>query len=390
MKTACAARVVPKRIARNFTTLLLLAASSPLFAQSAPTQSIFASGLTGPTKADVTYLGGLLVSERGTGLNDGRLSVVDRAGNTQAIIAGLPSGIDATNGVSGAQGVVVRGCCVVDLAIGEGDTLRFDGPPRQVANPAGPNSPLFSSALRFTFNRTLHNVSEPFELTAADHNKLADGYQVEKTNAAGDWVKVRPLGDLKDFRPDPVTNVRGSNPFGIADNRSEPGLLLADAGQNSVVAIGSWFGPPRTVVRFAPVRNAPGVLPPVSDAVPTSIRHYEGSKYLVTLLTGVPFVSGSASVRVVDIEQRTVRTLITGLTSATDVLPIGSAIYVLEISSNLSQGAPGRLLRFASPTAQPEVVASGLLGASGMTYSAPLRSIFITESFAGRITRVPL
>lgn len=387
MKTAFATRMASRRIA---TTLVLLAASAPLFAQSPPTQSVFVSGLTGPTKADVTYLGGLLVSERGTGMNDGRLSVVDGSGNARAIVAGLPSGIDATDGVSGAQGVVVRGCCVVDLAIGEGDTLRFEGPPRQVPNPNGANSPLFSTALRFTFNRTLHNVSDAFELTVADHATLADGYAVEKKNSAGEWLKVRALADTKDFRPDPVTNVRGSNPFAIADNRSEPGLLLADAGQNSVVAIGSWSGPPRTVVRFAPVRNAPGVIPPVSDAVPTSIRHYEGSKYLVTLLTGVPFAPGNASVRVVDIAQRSQRPLITGLTSATDVLSIGSAIYVLEISSNLSQGAPGRLLRFASPAAQPEVVASGLLGASGMTYSAPLRSIFITEVFAGRITRVPL
>ncbi|MBL8267240.1 ScyD/ScyE family protein [Steroidobacter sp.] len=372
-----------------FATLLLLTASAPLFAQSS-TQTVFVSGLTGPTKTDVTYLGGLLVSERGTGMNDGRLTVVDRSGNAHAIVGGLPSGIDATNGVSGAQGVVVRGCCVVDLAIGEGDVLRFEGPPRQVPNPTGPNSPLFSTALRFTFNRTLHTVSDAFELTAADHAKLADGYNVEKKNSAGEWLMVRVLADTKDFRPDPVTNVRGSNPFALTDNRSETGMLLADAGQNSVVAIGPWFGPPRTVVRFNPVRNAAGVIPPVSDAVPTSIRHYEGSKYLVSLLTGVPFVPGNASIRVVDIAKRTEQPLISGLTSATDVLSLGSAIYVLEISSNLSQGAPGRLLRFASPTAQPEVLATGLLGASGMTYSAPLRSIFITEVFAGRVTRVQL
>ncbi|MDY6945434.1 MAG: ScyD/ScyE family protein [Pseudomonadota bacterium] len=390
MKTAFATRLAPRRIASGITALLLLTGSTPLFAQSPPAQSVFVSGLTGPTKADTTYLGGLLVSERGTGMNDGRLTVVDRSGIAHAIVGGLPSGIDATNGVSGAQGVVVRGCCVVELAIGEGDTLRFDGPPRQVPNATGANSPLFSTVLRFTFNRTVHNVSDAFELTPADHANLADGYSVEKTNSAGDWVKVRVLGDTKDFRPDPVTNVRGSNPFGIAENRSDNGLLLADAGQNSIVAIGSWSGPPRTVVRFAPIRNAPGVVPPVSDPVPTAIRHYQGSKYLVSLLTGVPFVPGNASIRVVDIDKRNVRTLITGLTSVTDVLPIGSAIYVLEISSNLSQGAPGRLLRFASPTAKPEVVASGLLGASGMTYSAALRSIFITESFAGRITRVPL
>jgi hypothetical protein len=386
MRAAGVARGLSKRIRVGVGALALLAAA-PLFAQ---TQSVFVSGLNGPTKLDVTYLGGLLVSERGTGMNDGRLVVVDRLGNARAIVGGLPSGIDATNGVSGPQAVVVRGCCVVDLAIGEGDVLRFEGAPRQVPNPVGPNSPLYSTVLRFTFNRTLHTVSDAFEITAADQATLVDGHAVEKNNSAGEWMKVRVLADTKDFRPDPVTNVRGSNPFGMTDNRSQLGLLLADAGQNSVVAIGSWFGPPRTVVRFAQIRNAPRVVPPASDAVPTSIRHYNGHEYLVSLLSGVPFLQGNASIRLVNVVRRTQRPLITGLTSVTDVLPIGSSIYVLEISSNLSEGAPGRLLRFTSPTAQPEEIASGLVGASGMTYSAPLRSIFIAESFAGRITRVPL
>lgn len=387
MKTACAVRGSSKRISIGITALLLAATAPPLLAQ---TQSVFVSGLNAPTKTDVTYLGGLLVSERGTGVNDARLTVVDRTGNAKAIVGGLPSGVDATTGVSGAQGVLVRGCCVVDLAIGEGDTLRFEGAPRQVPNPIGPNSPLYSTVLRFTFNRTLHNVSDAFELTAEDHATLADGQPIEKNNSAGEWMRVRALADTKDFRPDPVTNVRASNPFGITDNRSEPGVLLADAGQNSVVAIGSWFGPPRTVIRFAPIGNGPGAVPPVSDPVPTAIRHYQGHEYLVSLLSGVPFATGNASIRLVNVVRRTQRVLIPGLTSVTDVLPIGSSIYVLEISSNLSQGAPGRLLRFASPTAQPEVIASGLQGASGMTYSAPLRSIFIAESFAGRITRVAL
>jgi hypothetical protein len=166
------------------------------------------------------------------------------------------------------------------------------------------------------------------------------------------------------------------------------GALLVDSGQNSVVQLDA-FQWPKTLLRFPPIQNPPGG-PPFSDAVPTSIRHYGGNKYLVSLLTGVPFRPGAASIRVLDIKTRKQSTLISGLTSVTDVLPIGTDIYVLEISTDLNGGAPGQLLRFSSPSAAPVVVASGLIGGSGMAYSARERAIYVAEIFTGRIIRVPL
>jgi len=72
-----------------------------------------------------------------------------------------------------------------------------------------------------------------------------------------------------------------------------------------------------------------------------------------------------------------------GLSSASDVLPIGSSLYVLELFS-------GRLLRFSTPSSMPVEVATGLIGPTVMVYEPRQRSIFVTELFAGQIRRVDL
>jgi hypothetical protein len=365
-----------------------LVAMSP--AGAAHQASTFATGLTGPVKLDLTRQGNLLVTERGTAANDGKLSLVDKAGAVRPILTGLPSGIETTGTPSGPQSPVVDGCCVVHLTIGEGDMLRFAaaGPPgRQVPNETGSVSPIFSSVLRLVFNQPLDRLGSSFALTPADHGALADGKTVRIDNASGESVWIRLVVDFKDARPDPVTNVRGSNPFHMIASAHDDSLLVVDSGQNALLKLerNSW---PQVVVRFPPIAQAAGVIPPFSDAVPTAVRHLNGSRYVVSLLTGVPFTPGSASVRVVNASNGQWSDLLTGLTSATDVLVIGHQVYVLQISTNLSAGAPGQLIRFKNKTAPPEVVVTGLIGASGMVYDPARDSIFVTELFAGRITRI--
>jgi hypothetical protein len=350
--------------------------------------SVFASGLTGPAKVEVTHRGNVLVTERGTANNDGKLTRIDRSGAALPLVTGLPSGIETTGQPSGPQAPVVANCCVLHLTIGEGDMLRFSpaGPPAQVPNATGSVSPIFSSVLRLVFSRPIDALTAGFELTRADHDTLADGRTVKLANAAGDALWIRLVVDFKDARPDARTNVRGSNPFHMIAAQHSDGLMVVDSGQNALLEVGS--GWPRVVTRFPPVAQAPGVVPPFSDAVPTAVRHLNGNRYLVSQLTGVPFTAGSASIRLVNAATGSDTPFISGLTSVTDVLKIGNAIYVLEISSDLSTGAPGRLLYFRNRNASPVEVASGLIGASGMAYDAKRDAIFIAEMFAGRITRV--
>lgn len=365
-------------------SVLLSLASGAALAQSAT----FATGLTGPVKLELTQHGNLLVTERGTAANDGKLSLVDRHGVVRPILTGLPSGIETTGVPSGPQAPVLTGCCLLELSIGEGDMLRF-GPGGQVPNTTGSVSPIFSSVLRLVFNRPLDYLDGPFELTHADHNRLADGHTVRLENGTGEKVWIRMVVDFKDARPDPATNVRGSNPFHMALLKHGGGLLVVDSGQNSLLQLG-YFGWPEVVVRFPPIVNPAGVIPPVSDAVPTAVRHYYGSKYLVSLLTGFPFRPGAASVRLVDVKDGTQTPFITGLSSVTDVLPVGKDIYVLQISADLAQGAPGQLLKFSNPAGPPQVVVPVLIGPSGMVYDPKRKAIFIAEIFAGRIIRVDL
>lgn len=377
---------------KSNTLLRALAASlalAPAIAQSYQT-TVFATGLTGPVKMDLTRQGNLLVTEQGTANNDGELSRVDSDGSVQTILSGLPSGIEVTGGPSGPQAPAVDGCCVVHLTIGEGDMLRRDPavPGRQLPNLTGSVSPIFSSVLRLVFNRPLDQLSAGFALTREHHDALADGHTVRLDNAAGDRVWIRMVVDFKDARPDPLTNVRGSNPFHMILSRHADGLLVVDSGQNALLDVGS--GWPRVIVRFPRVAQAAGVVPPFSDAVPTAVRHVRDNKYLVSQLTGVPFAPGVASIQLVNADTGKSSTFIAGLTSVTDLLIARGDYFVLEISSNLGAGAPGRLLRFANRNSAPVEVATGLIGGSGLAYDPKRKAIFIAELFTGRILRVDL
>lgn len=73
-----------------------------------------------------------------------------------------------------------------------------------------------------------------------------------------------------------------------------------------------------------------------------------------------------------------------------DTLRLGGNFHVLELSANLAQGLPGRLLRITGPGTAPEVVADGLAGPSSMVYVHEQRAVYVTETFAGRVSRVPL
>src|SRR5262245_21150321 len=346
-------------------------------AEASAESVIVASGLTGPIKLDVTERGNVVVSERGTGQSDGRLSVVNRNGQVQTLLEGWPCGIEVIGDAAGPTAVLVRGCCVVELAIGEGDTLRFPGGvpgPTQIPNPS-PTSPLSSSVLRIVFSYPVDQLIGGFSLDAADREALADGFPVHLENANGEDASVRLVSDLKDFRPDSATNVRGSNPFGVTRGNLADGLLIADGGANSLVQLGA-LGPPKTLLRFAQVDVPSGGK---TDAVPTSVRHYKGDQYLVTLFAGLPFEPGSASVRVVDVAKRTEKPLITGLWTVTDVLPIDAGLYVLEMFS-------GRLLRFATPTSAPVTVATDLITPTSMEYAPRQHAIYITELVVGRVS----
>ncbi|HTF65174.1 MAG TPA: hypothetical protein VK638_21075, partial [Edaphobacter sp.] len=210
------------------------------------------------------------------------------------------------------------------------------------------------------------------------------------------------------------------NPYGLLVEKG--GLYLPDAGQNSLVKIpvelgrpqmrfpfesgrpemkiSTEAGSPQTIIHFPPVPNTAGFGPPVSQAVPNSIRGFSRHFALVSLLSGFPFGPGASSVRLVNLEDGTQKPFITGLTTAVDVLPYdgdrGSGPFlVLEYAGGFNPTTrtfvgPGRLLRFTTPSAAPEVLVDGLTTPTSMAIDPHTHELFITEIGTGQIIRVIL
>ena len=360
-------------------------------AQSATT---FTGGLKAPSKLVLTNKGNLLVAESGQGPNTGRLSLVDRqTRQRRTILDGLPSGPTPEGGTSGPSGLAVRGRTAY-VVIGAGDAVTAGpAPGTERANP-NPSSPILSSVLAVHAPANVEELTEGFALTAADHAALKGGARLTLSNGRGDRLTVELVADFPDYvaepRPDFADNVRVSNPFGAAVSGHL--LYVNDASHNLVRIVGLNSGAFTTFNTFAPVDNPLPFGPPKIDYVPTHVRLF-GDDLLVTNLTGFPFPPGKAEVRRVDTLTAQQQTFIPNLTTAMDVLPVDvpgpvEKFLVLELSTNMTQNAPGRLLLFDSPSAQPAVLAAPLIGATAMARDQKTGDIFLTELFTGRVMRV--
>jgi hypothetical protein len=404
-----------------------LALCLALAATAAIAQPVLVAGAATPFKLARTPGGNFLLTESGTGAHDGAVHVVSVWGDRFRLLSGLPSAVTSEGGAIGPTGVADAHRTVY-IVLGEGDSLGESVPPTQVPNPEGISSAIFSSLLRARFEPVPDGIREGFALTAADHQALADGHTVVKTNDSGERVEIDLLADFRDLAPDPVLSVRQSNPFAAtvaggltADDLDELGfagdvaaadffarlfpdtalgrrfeerrrVYVVDAGMNTVVEVDAVTGRWRVLARVPPQPNPlfPGFGGPVMDPVPTGIHLAASGELLVTILPGFPFPPGAAKVLSVDRASGALTTRFDGLSSATDVLEVGGATYVVELSTDFLAGAPGRVVRFAAPGAAPEVVAGGLIGPTGLAHDPSRDELLVAESFTGRVRRIPL
>ena len=157
------------------------------------------------------------------------------------------------------------------------------------------------------------------------------------------------------------------------------------------VAITPALGAPVALADFAPVISTlPALGPPVSEAVPASIREV-GNDYLVSLLTGFPFGPGAASVWRVNRFTGATERVLTGLQTAVDVLPItatGDQSYVLEYSLAFLTNGAGRLIRVDGVRGTSLVLAAPLQNPTSMALDTRTGDLFVTEFRANRIVRV--
>lgn len=350
-------------------------------------------GLRTPVKLLALPSGQLLVTEAGNAPNTGRVSFVDRDGRRSTVIDGLPSGFGGPGNAepSGPSGLLQVGRRLY-VVIGQGDNaIETAG---AIPNPS-PSSPLFSSVLLLEFPDGAEDFGFNFTLPISAHGPLAAGQGVYLRNALGESVRVSRLVDFPDFVAEPTAaqprNVRLSNPFGIVG--SNVSIAVVDASFNRVwtVPITPTLGAPATLVNFAPVPNTvPTLGPPVSEAVPASIREV-GNDYLVSLLTGFPFGPGAASVWRVNRFTGATERVLTGLQTAIDVLPLtatGDQSYVLEYSRAFLANGAGRLLRVDGVRGTSLVLADPLQNPTSMAFDTRTGDLFVIERRANRIVRV--
>lgn len=382
------------------TTRNCMAAALALAALAASARAqqvtVFATGLRNPAKVILAGRGNLLVAETDAALNSGRISVIDAGGRVHSLIEGLPSGPAAPDGtLDGPAGLALDGN-VLFVLNGEGDThVRAQAPGAIVPNPAGRSSPIYSSILKVVLSRNVDEIRDPFVLKRADHDTLADGNPVELTNGAGDKAVIELLTDFRDNVPDAQMIYRNSHPYGMTLHPSYPGwLFVADAGMNTVWKVEISTGRARTLAQFA---NIPTGIParPFAEAVPTSVQPY-GEQLLVTQLSGIPFVPGTARVSILDPATGAVAPFIPWASTAMDIAweerPGSSrpTFYLLEFSAALGQSPPlpGRIRRWV--TLQGDLFVPALRTPTSMALDSAGRALFVTNRSEGTILRVAL
>ena len=356
-------------------------------------------GLKRPAKVILTEQGNLIVAEEGTGIHDGRISIIDpQTGMRRTLLNGLPSAAGRFNLPQGPSGLVMRGRTLY-FTIGEGNpTVACPLPCTEIPNPNGASSPIFSSVLALHFSASTEMTTNGFMLTPADDLALKNGEILELDSVKGKRTTLRLVADFADVAPDPIPgapqNVAASNPFGIEiiDNH----VFVNDGGNNNIWKVNINSGEIESLVTFPTIIFPSGQR---QEAVPTSV-HVFGEQLLVTLLRGGdsnPLGAGLAEVRLVDPLTGSDSPFFAGMTSAIDVLPVQTEgnpnyFYVLQFGVFAPPNGPGlmpaRLLRFDAPATPP--VSNLVLPnfATSMTRDAATGDLYMTRLFANRIIRV--
>lgn len=174
-----------------------------------------------------------------------------------------------------------------------------------------------------------------------------------------------------------------SNPYSVL---VQPGRrIVADAGANALFEATA----DGNASVFAAALRGPGI----TQTVPTSVVEGPDGAIYVGLLTGFPFVPGTAPVLRISSDGASVSTYAAGFTAIIDLaFDAGGALYVLEvIAGGGPPSPPGRLVR-QCPSGSREVLLSGLIFPGGVAIG-PDGAAYITNRGTtpnGEVLRLPL
>lgn len=343
---------------RNFSALSIGVTSALFLAACQPIQAPPAQNATIPPSAEAAEPAPMEDHIIAEGLNGPQGILVDSDGAVWVIDAGF-GGEDEFDFVAPGQGVVTgkRGetARVVQIAA-DGTQTDMAMLPSIAAGQdliGGGRLALLDGRLYATVGQWYGDLGERPEnmaaIVAIDEGTI--------TEAATTW-------DIENEQnPDP--NVVDTHPYGLA--AGPDGMLwVADAGGNDLLKIDPATGETELVALFA---GLPGPFPNPArgdamevDPVPTGVAFDTDGNAYVSLLTGFPFIPGSAKVMMVDADGN-VSDYATGLTTLTDLrtAPDGQ-LYAVQFGIFGEQGPTpnsGAIVRIGEGDAS-EIVADGL------------------------------
>lgn len=208
--------------------------------------------LNAPIDINLDNQGNLWVTDAGTGANDGAVVRVLEDQTTEVIIEGLPSFFNPTS--QELQGPL--------------STQMMDDGTIYVIQGAGPDT-LSASILAFHIN-DYESKNEP--LSPADRRSRI---------AHGNWVLANGFME--------------SNPYSFVID-ADGNFVIADAAANAVIRYNSLNQSFEVLAELPLVPNPIPVGPPFIEAVPTKILADPEGGYLISTLTGFPFLDGFSNI----------------------------------------------------------------------------------------------
>jgi len=225
------------------------------------TATNFVSGLKMPVGMSPDEEGQLWVAESGTGHNDAQVSLVTAQGTVHPVITGLNS-VFANGSIEGMGHVLYK----------EGKLYILNGHAGRLY------------------------IADVSSFKPGDAPQAASSLESEDM---GTFVRGLNLTD-------PINSNVYQLTFGPDDN-----LYIVDAGANAIIKRDKTT---KALSLFAHIPNVTAT----AESVPTGIV-YDGSKFLVSALSGAPFIKGTAKLFRVDLDGN-VSDYQTNFTTATDIL----------------------------------------------------------------------
>lgn len=256
-----------------------------------PSTKVIATGLSAPLGLVMGDHNRLWVSENGPGDFAGQVSMIMPNGDVHTAITGFPSIISPQGTPIGVNHMVYKNGMLYILSEVDGKLYMAD-----VSKFKAGDSPMQAS-----------------QLAAQDIKSfvLAYDFGAQDTGESNIYnLTFGPGGDL----------------------------FIVDAAANAVIRRDAGTGDLSVFAFFPDIPNPTPVGPPTIDVVPTGIA-WDGQRFLVTTLTGFPFIKGAASIYQLD-KQGNISVYQEDFTSLVDIdLGLDKVPVVLQFSEfNLANG----------------------------------------------------